>query len=355
MSNATIHWSRAICKEPDDYLGWGTIGKRDGELLAVFSGRRESHWCPYGVNEMIRSSDDGETWSEPVIINNTPMDDRDTGLLVTSSGTTIMSWFTGTQWKDLDNYKDRLSSDTLESWKRHFAKIGDETIARWDGAWTRRSNDGGQTWEPAVLAGASAPHGPTELHDGRLLYVGTANPVEDYRQLAVESTDEGRSWQRIGTIPIPDDMKGLPFSEPHVVEVEPGRIISMWRHNPGDRPTEHYLQQSESSDGGKTWTPTHPTPMFGFPPHLLKLSNGDIVCTYGRRRPPYGERACVSHDGGETWDIANEIILRDDAPNGDLGYPSTVEIAPGELLSIYYQIDQPGEKTSFIATRWSLS
>ena len=76
----TIHWSKPICKEPDDYLGWGTIARKDdGELLAVFSGRRESHWCPYGVNEIIRSSDDGETWSDPEIINNTPLDDRDTG------------------------------------------------------------------------------------------------------------------------------------------------------------------------------------------------------------------------------------------------------------------------------------
>ena len=83
----TIHWSKPICKEPDDYLGWGTIARKaDGELLAVFSGRRESHWCPYGVNEIIRSADDGETWSDPEIINNTPLDDRDTGLLVTRFG-----------------------------------------------------------------------------------------------------------------------------------------------------------------------------------------------------------------------------------------------------------------------------
>ena len=66
----------------------------------MFSGRRESHWCPYGVNEIIRSTDDGETWSEPEIINNTPLDDRDTGLLVTRSGVVIMSWFTGSGWQD---------------------------------------------------------------------------------------------------------------------------------------------------------------------------------------------------------------------------------------------------------------
>ena len=34
----TIHWSKPICKEPGNYLGWGTIAKTDtGELLVVFS------------------------------------------------------------------------------------------------------------------------------------------------------------------------------------------------------------------------------------------------------------------------------------------------------------------------------
>ena len=69
---------------------------------------------------------------------------------------------------------------------------------------------------------------------------------------------------------------------------------------------------------------------------------------------PFGERACLSRDGGVTWDIENEIVLRDDAPNGDLGYPATVEIEPGELLTIYYQVENEGEKTCMMATRWSL-
>ena len=121
----TIHWSKPICKEPDDYLGWGTIARKDdGELLAVFSGRRESHWCPYGVNEIIRSSDDGETWSDPEIINNTPLDDRDTGLLVMRSGVVIMSWFTGAGWQDLERYRERTDDRTISAWERHYKKIG---------------------------------------------------------------------------------------------------------------------------------------------------------------------------------------------------------------------------------------
>ena len=172
---------------------------------------------------------------------------------------------------------------------------------------------------------------------------------------SVRSTDDGQTWETIGCIPVPEEHKAeMPYAEPHAVEVDDGRIVSLWRHVPRNRPDAAFMQQSESDDGGRTWTVAHPTPMWGYPPHLIKLHDGSILATYGIRRSPFGQRACLSYDGGRTWDIDNEIILRGDAPNGDLGYPSTVELAPGELLSIYYQIDQIGEKTCFIATRWSL-
>ena len=41
-------------------------------------------------------------------------------------------------------------------------------------------------------------------------------------------------------------------------------------------------------------------------------------------------------------------------PNTDMGYPATAELEPGELLSVYYQVDKLGEKVSINATRWSL-
>ena len=41
-------------------------------------------------------------------------------------------------------------------------------------------------------------------------------------------------------------------------------------------------------------------------------------------------------------------------PGWDLGYPATVEMEPGELLTVYYQIALPAHKPSIQATRWSL-
>ena len=57
-------------------------------------------------------------------------------------------------------------------------------------------------------------------------------------------------------------------------------------------------------------------------------------------------------DGGTTWGDA--MILRADAPNGDLGYPATVQLDDGMLLTVYYQVEPPDEMTSLMLTRWRL-
>jgi Neuraminidase (sialidase) len=141
--------------------------------------------------------------------------------------------------------------------------------------------------------------------------------------------------------------------EPHAVEVSNDTLIALVRYNNSADKSDGYLQQSESYDGGKTWSVLHQTPLFGYPPHMLKLSNGNILAVYGVRKQPYSERACLSKDGGKTWDIKNEILLSQ-GPSGDLGYPASVELDDGSILTIYYQIDQPGEKTCLMGTRWKL-
>ena len=82
--------------------------------------------------------------------------------------------------------------------------------------------------------------------------------------------------------------------------------------------------------------------VFGNPGHLLILRDSRLLCTYGRRIAPFGIRACLSEDGGRTWEIDQEIVIRDDLPNGDLGYPTTIEYVPGRLFSCYYGQETDG-------------
>jgi sialidase-1 len=95
--------------------------------------------------------------------------------------------------------------------------------------------------------------------------------------------------------------------------------------------------QSESKDGGKTWSEPHSIGVWGLPSHLLRLRDGRLVMTYGHRRKPFGNQARISTDNGQTWGEA--MILSGDGIGGDLGYPSTVELPDGTLLTVWYESD----------------
>ncbi len=361
---AEILSEKVICQQPDRYIGWPTIDKgEDGTLYVVFSGDRESHVCPWGVTQMITSTDNGATWSDPVTINNTPLDDRDAGILRTRNNTLIVSWFTSLafayqferKWQD-------YTKERVLSWKRHIEKIGPDTREQWIGNWVRRSTDGGLTWGDYIDSKVSAPHGPVQLTDGRQLYVGinkkvgdqnSASPAAAHRIAAAESRDDGKSWQIIGYIPIPEffDPGAKDFHEPHVIEAADGRLVAMIRYH--GEPHHYELIQSESFDGGVTWTPAHTSGIWGYPPHLARLNNGWLLVTYGYRKEPYGERACISRDNGETWDVDNVFTLSS-ATNSDLGYPASVQLDDGSIYSIYYQSPKRGEMTVLKATHWRI-
>ena len=353
MPNAQESVSLVICKQENRYIGWPSVGRRiDGEILAVFSGDRDAHVCPFGKTQLVRSRDGGYRWSDPETINNTPLDDRDAGIVVLASGEILVSWFTSLAFEGQEA-RSRLGALDLARWDRHAARITKEQRRRWLGNWTVRSTDGGWTWEEPVRTVGSAPHGPTQLADGRLLYLGCI--IHGKPGLtAEESTDQGHSWRVIGKVPVPSDKDVAHLYEPHVCQLADGNLVGLFRYQPPGEHSRHHLQQTESDDGGKTWSRLHTTPMWGHPPHLTRLKDGRLLATYGYRRPPYGQRACLSADGGATWDIGREIVIRDDAPSADLGYPASVEMEGGAILTVYYQQEYAGEKTSLMATRWQL-
>jgi hypothetical protein len=45
----------------------------------------------------------------------------------------------------------------------------------------------------------------------------------------------------------------------------------------------------------------------------------------------------LSYDGGKSWDYSREILLAGDGiQNGDLGYPSTVQLDDGSINTALY-------------------
>ena len=332
--------------EADRYMGWPTLTKtRDGELLVAFSGDRDAHVCPWGITQVIRSRDNGKTWSLPETINNTPLDDRDAGILETRKGTLLVSWFTSVAFT-LPVYKT-----AFERYARYATKITPGLREQWLGNWVRRSEDGGKTWDTPIRTINSAPHGPIQLRDGRLLYIGTGKSGDKPGILVEESTDDGRSWKIIAALPKPEDPT-TSLNEPHMVELASGKLLAMIRNEPKDR-SKSFLLQSESVDGGKTWSPLRNTGIWGLPPHLLQLKNGWVLVAYGHRRQPLSERACISKDEGKTWDIENQITIAS-AISVDHGYPSSVQLDDGSILTVFYQAEKTGAPTVVMSTHWRL-
>ena len=67
---------------------------------------------------------------------------------------------------------------------------------------------------------------------------------------------------------------------------------------------------------------------------LLRLGDGRLLVSYSYRVKPYGIRARISEDDGRTW--GPELILRDDGGSWDLGYPRSVELGTGQVMTVYY-------------------
>lgn len=358
QQRAEILWTKVLCKQPGRYIGWATLcARRNGELLAVFSGDRDEHVCPFGKVQLIRSSDNGNTWTPAENIANTRIDDRDAGIVELPNGDLVVSWFTSLAYTASIRDRAKLQPGSPRFyWWLHDEKIPAQVKEDGLGYFTIRSTDGGKSWEAAVRSPGTTPHGPITLKDGRLLFVGMTyhkhfgiHSGEKGAVSVAESRDGGRSWQYVTAIPLPTTEKVTDFHEPHVAECGDGTLVAQIRyHGQGGK-----LWQSESSDGGKSWSMARQTELAGLPPHLIYLKNGKLLTVYGRRYGEFGEYACISDDNGRTWDTANEIKLAGHF-NGDLGYPASQQLADGTILTIYYQAENKGEKTALMGTLWRL-
>ena len=356
-----------ICDLPHErfgYFGWPSVARcDDGTLVVAASGLRYDHVCPWGKTVLLTSRDEGQTWTSPRVLNDTPLDDRDAGIISLGGNKLLVTWFAldirnHYQWAK-EGYK--LSPKECARWEAIFTAYTDEMLARWQGSWVRTSVDG-EAWSDFYRAPVNTPHGPVRLRDGNLLYFGK-EWTEPGKELtgsiqAARSTDEGKTWRILGNVPLPADTVPDNFHEPHVVELSSGKLVGLIRFEyAGGKENPNYISfslfQTESNDGGTTWTPARSLGIYGAPPHIVRHSSGPLVCVYSYRKPPLGHRAMLSTDEGTTWD--HDWILRDDAPPRDHGYPASVELPDGSLFTVYYQRASSEYKNcGLLCTRWRL-
>ena len=347
---------RIISQQPEFYAGWPTVVRRsNGELWVTWSGGREAHVCPFGQVHAMKSNDGGETWTFPRVLHDGPLDDRDAGILETAKGTLIVTTFSSLAYEErLMSSPEKMADwepEKVRRWKAERDWLTAEERKKELGEWAIRSTDGGISWSARIPTRVNSPHGPIQLADGRLLYVGKQLWTAEKRIGVAESKDDGLTWQMLAEIPgRPGDTVASDYHEAHAVEADDGTLIAQIRNHNVKNKGE--TLQTESRDGGRTWSVPHSIGVWGLPSHLLRLSDGRLLMSYGHRRKPYGNQARVSADNGQTWSEA--ITISGDGSGGDLGYPSTVELSDGSLLTVWYEALKKGQNAVLRQARWRI-
>ncbi|MDE1147850.1 MAG: sialidase family protein [Azospirillaceae bacterium] len=203
--------------------------------------------------------------------------------------------------------------------------------------------------QPDLLAGVRPHHGgairgrPALLPGGGILqaiYAGGAHGRRGTHLFHADpdpSNPGGYAWRPLG--PIAHDAAGQGcLVEPALLRTPAGRIIAFHRTaGMGDQ-----LALAVSDDEGASWSPWRLTAVVGHPFDPLPLPDGRVFLVYGYRHAPYGIRARIYHPDTQQPEDGAEIILRDDGPGPDLGYPWATLLADGRVLVVYYMAGEDG-------------
>jgi hypothetical protein len=314
------------------------IALKNGELLLMAREGTE-HISNDGDVIMLRSKDQGRTWGEKQTIGSIKnLDEREGCGIQLKDGTILVAIFYNNLYDADGRYKS-------EQGKTERARAPDKRRSL--GAYIITSRDDGQTWsEPNYVDTAGMPftnlEGPTDapiqLPDGAVLMgvigYGLNHDAHDTTSVMLRSDDQGKTWKYLSTIADDPGGKLGGFLEPGIVRTKTGRIVAGLRNHGPD----HAIWTTYSDDDGKTWSPVKQTDMIGHPADLIQLSDGRLMASYGVRTEharPEGVRACFSSDNGETWDIGTEVQLRNDFSNWDVGYPESLELPDGRVLTVY--------------------
>ena len=357
-----------------NYFGWPTaIRLQNGKIAVVASGNRMSHICPFGKTVISYSENEAESYTSPAPVIDTTLDDRDGGICTFGENGVIVTSFNNT--RAFQKHCLSLFECIPDKAKNAYAAAYLETVSDNDeqrdlGATFKISNDGGITFGELLKSPITSPHGPCELSDGTILWVGTLyddNALKDgentIKVYTIDPENGNMTYvSEIENITLDDGY--IPYScEPYAMQAADGTIIAQIRvQHKDDRKSGIFtIYQSESSDNGKSWTKPHAVLddlMGGSPPHILKASDGTLIGTYGFRKcDPFGVKAMISTDNGKSWDT--DHYLYENHITSDLGYPSTVELSDGSFLTVFYACPEKSTTSSpatavILQQKWKL-
>ena len=351
-----------------EYVAFPNLARlKNGQVICAFRHAldrqkeygRATHVDPSAKDVFIVSPDGGDTFDPHLhVILDDEMSEQDPCVNVLSDGRIIVTYF---RWALVP-----IGQGAATWGKDVFEKYGRSLHGKYDcypdGASYSISDDNGQTWRhmpPLHMLGVPSAGGVrgniVELPDGALLmpFYGSLQLGELSRSGLIRSDDRGETWYYYSLMAL-DNACQKNYLEANIYRTESGRLVGLYRTQtdytlPGVKFDDTYLNLhiSVSEDDGKTFGPVEEIKgLWGSSPfHALRLKSGKVLLTYGYRRSPYGIRARLCN--AELTDIAEaeEIILRDDGVDGDLGYPNAIQLDNGDILVCYYINNPDGIRT----------
>ncbi len=209
-------------------------------------------------------------------------------------------------------------------------------------SWVLRSADGGRSWSQNEDFPAAEPPWTefipfgdiwksadgillTSCYQGRLPSPGKSSRIDAWRSWCFRSDDDGKTWQPLTLI-------GAAHNETAVFPLGDPRWLAVARA----QACEFFI----SNDNGATWAgPQRMTERNEINGHLTRLHDGRLLLTYGVRVKGR-EGVCVRLGRADALEWSPPARLAQ-SNSGDCGYPSSVQLADGRVVTAYYSKSAP--------------
>ncbi len=210
-------------------------------------------------------------------------------------------------------------------------------------SWVLRSNDGGRTWSksgafPATASAEWTEHIPfgdiwtaqdgtlrTSCYQGQLADPTQSSKTKGWRSWCCRSDDDGQTWQ-------PQSIIGPTHNETDIFPLGGKSWLAAAR--------TAQMDLFRSDDDGATWSaPLQVTARNEINGHLTRLKDKRLLLSYGVRiNERHGVCAKLSSDDGKTWSTPLRLARSEVS---DCGYPSSVQLANGKIVTAYYSKQAP--------------
>jgi hypothetical protein len=329
----------------DNACGWPLLVALPGDEIGAFIWPLPSHGHPEGSVEYWKSGDGGRTWSrQGVPVPHAPTENRMNHAGGLNHAGALVAMVGG--WNNR-----RPVADTTAVVPFSESRTLDPVPAI--------STDGGRTWQthgvvpaPAEAAGQGyVPYGRIgQLPKGELGVVVYRGDSAFYT-----SADGGRTWERKGRL-----SEGRVENETSWIRLANGDLYAAARTYGASN-----VVARRSTDGGRTWTLEGDLTLPGqHPADLTLLPDGKVLLTYGvRNQGQWAVHLRWADAEARTWSAPTMLVDLEGAtnqrfsanPGRDGGYPSTVVLSDGTLVTAYYSRGMPTHNRYHVGVvRWRL-